>query len=318
MPMKNPFDKASRFALRFDPNAFLSFLLGADSSQAFQGWIDARGTSFPGDVERTGDTVARFQQEGQASWAVAIEFQTEPDPLMFGRLLVYLGNIWLIHKPDGERGSRYHVGAVVVNLTGRGQASRDFVWQQGRLSTTLQVLEWNWIDQSTEQILSGVESGRIGTGLLPWVPLTDQGHSEKMVDRWKKLASLEPSFRKRAEFGALACIFADAAECGTVWRNALKGWNMKESQSVLEWIEEGREEGRERGMEEGRLLGRSDGQQQMARDSIRLVLTERFGTVSEPVNAAIELESELEILCKWLSIAATASDLAAFSQKSGL
>ena len=314
MPIKNPFDKASRFALRFDPNAFLSYLLGNQSAEPFQGWIDARGTSFPGDVERTGDTVAQFQYEDRAPWAIAIEFQTEPDALMFGRLLVYLGNIWLTHKPDEERGSRYHVGAVVVNLTGRGQASREYVWQQDTLATTLKVLEWNWVDQNTDEILSGIEAGRFQRGLLPWVPLTDQGHSVEMIERWKASASLEPSFRKRAEYGALACIFADAAECGETWRNALKGWDMKQSQSVLNWIKEGREEGRE----EGRRFGQTDGQKQMARDSIRLVLTERFGIVSEALSTAIELQSDLATLRKWLSIAATANDLAAFLQKSGL
>ena len=38
--------------------------------------------------------------------------------LMFGRLLREIGQLWEDHQPDEHRGSRYQMGASVVNLTG--------------------------------------------------------------------------------------------------------------------------------------------------------------------------------------------------------
>ena len=57
---------------------------------------------------------------------MAVEFcLLEPDAKMFGRLLVYLGQLWLEERPNGEAGRRYQVGTVAVNLTGRGRTARD-------------------------------------------------------------------------------------------------------------------------------------------------------------------------------------------------
>jgi hypothetical protein len=47
---------------------------------------------------------------------------------MFGRLLGYLGPLWLEEKPSRERGDRFEIGAVVVNLTGLGNCSRLSSW----------------------------------------------------------------------------------------------------------------------------------------------------------------------------------------------
>ncbi len=61
-----------------------------------------------------------------------VEFQTQPDPEMFGRLLGYLTGLWLMLRPDDEQGSRFHVGAAVVNLTGSGSAGRELRWPDTR------------------------------------------------------------------------------------------------------------------------------------------------------------------------------------------
>jgi hypothetical protein len=58
---------------------------------------------------------------------VAGEFQTAPDPAMFGRLLANLSDIWTHLRPDPERGSRFNVGAAVVNLTGQGNVQESTV-----------------------------------------------------------------------------------------------------------------------------------------------------------------------------------------------
>ena len=93
------FDQACRYAAKLDPPAFLGWLFGATEAP-FLGWLDTRTLPFPGDPERTCDTVAWLGQPGQEGpWAVPIEFNLEPDPAMFGRMLVYLGQLWLEQRP---------------------------------------------------------------------------------------------------------------------------------------------------------------------------------------------------------------------------
>ena len=96
------------------------------------GWEDARGVPYPGDPERTNDTIAVLEEIDRPGppWAMPIEFQSEPDPDMFGRLLIYLGSIWLEKRPDPLRGGRYRLAGAVVNLTrtsASNPASRDMV-----------------------------------------------------------------------------------------------------------------------------------------------------------------------------------------------
>jgi hypothetical protein len=99
MPI-NPFDQACRYLARLDPVALLSWLLNLPPS-AFQGWLDTRTIPFPGEPDRTCDTVAFLLDltRGGIPWAVVIEFQIDPDHLMFGRLLIYMGQVWIERKP---------------------------------------------------------------------------------------------------------------------------------------------------------------------------------------------------------------------------
>lgn len=137
---QNAFDKASRYAAKIDPHAFFAWITGRVTEQLeFRGWLDTRSVPFPNGADRTSDTVARIHDPAgtQIPWAVAVEFQIEPDPLMFGRLMVYLGQLWQAIKPDTERGSRFNVAAAVVNLTGTGFASRDMRWPEAGFATQL-------------------------------------------------------------------------------------------------------------------------------------------------------------------------------------
>src|SRR5262245_29567193 len=119
----NPFDKAARYAAKLDGAGFLRWLLRR--AVRFRRSLDPRGLSFPGQPDRTGDTVAAFEEDDGTPYAMPIEFQIAPDPEMFGRFLGFLGPLWINERPDEERGSRYEVMAGLVNLTGRGDCSRD-------------------------------------------------------------------------------------------------------------------------------------------------------------------------------------------------
>jgi hypothetical protein len=252
----NPFDQASRYLAKLDPPAFLGWLLRLTPAQlVFRRWLDTRLLRFPGEPERTCDTVAFLEDPaaGHVPWAVVVEFQIEPDPLMFGRLLGYLGPLWLEQKPSPERGDRFHVGAILVNLTGRGQAGRTLAWPQSGLLTQLQVVECNLAGYDAAAVLQEIAAGPSPAVLLPLIPLMHGGGESGILAVWQQLAGQEPDARRRGDYGGLALVFAEAAGCWELWKAALKEWNVVQSQQVLEWQAAAKAEGKTEGMAEAVL-----------------------------------------------------------------
>lgn len=281
---ENHYDQASRFAARLDAEAFLAWLLGLPTGAfEFRGWLDTRGVPFPGHPDRTSDTVAHVTRadEGGAPWLVAIEFQTKPDPEMFGRLLGYLSGLWLERKPDTERGSRFHLGAAVVNLTGNGLASREMSWPAAGLHSQLTVAERNLATERAADLLAGVESGRWSRALLPWVPLMAGGDEPDLVDRWKALAEAEPDSRRKGELGGLALVFAEKIKGRDVWQRKLEGWNVEESTLVNSWIA--------RGTEIGKEIGKEIGSVEEARRTVLRLGAKRFDGVTPAANGAVQM-----------------------------
>ncbi|MBY0459753.1 MAG: hypothetical protein K2V38_20735, partial [Gemmataceae bacterium] len=271
-----PFDKAARFAAQLEPVEFLSWLLDLPAAAVgFTSWLDTRTIPFPGEPDRVGDAVARLDPPGgtEPPWALALEFQIEPDPLMFGRLLGYLSRLWVQLKPDAERGSRFQVGAVVVNLTGTGRASREMRLPGTAVVTQLSVAERNLARESAGDMLVRVEAGAAGRSLLPWLPLMSGGAEATIIERWKRLAESEPLSRRRSELAGLALVLAEAADCREAWERGLEGWNVRESVVVNRWIDEGRAEG-----QAAALLA---------------VLEAKFQTVPDDLAAAIRATADL-------------------------
>ncbi len=243
---ENYYDKASRYAVNMDAPGFLSWVLGlAPELFAFRGWLNTRGIPFPGDTERANDTVARLENvaEHGVPWVLAVEFQTEPDPDMFGRLLGYLSGLWLALRPDEERGSRFHVGAAVVNLTGNGSAGRELRWPGTALVTHLGVVERNLTSESAAALLVEVEGGTRSRCLLPWMALMAGGDDPAFIDRWKLAGEVEPNARRRGEFEVLAKLFARKAGRKEIWDDKLRGWNVEVPEIVQEWITVGETRG---------------------------------------------------------------------------
>ena len=304
----NPFDKAARYTVRLDPPGFLAWVLGTPADLGYRGWLGTRSVPFPGDPDRTGDTVARLDDPAanQTPWAVAIEFQVEPDPLMFGRLMIYLGNLWLGVKPDPERGSRFHVGAVVVNLTGTGYAACRMDWPATGLTTYLGVVERNLARENADDLLTGIEAGRLSRGLLPWVPLMTGGGDTTILDRWKSAAEAEPDSRSRSEYAVLVTVFAEKTGLDIVWAKALEGWNVTESKVVNGWIAKGEAK--------GEIKGRAEG----LASAVVAVLESRFQSVPADLNAGIRGTTDLATLQAWVPVAATAPTLADFRRDAGV
>jgi len=294
----NDFDKAARYAARMDPEAFLGWVLNLPSGAFdFRTWEDTRGVVFPGGDDRTGDTVAHLSRAdtGGEPWLFAVEFQLEPDPLMFGRMLQYLGNLWCVLKPDDGRGSRFAPAAVVLNLTGSGVATRRYEWAAAGVSTTLQVNEWDLQGESADELLVKIETGEVGRAVLPWVPLMTGAGEPGTIERWKALAETEPDDRRRSNFGGLALVFADATGRYELWSRSLEGWNMKRSRAVLKWLEEGEQVGLEKGealglekgqalgLEKGQALGLEKGQRLGQVEFLEAALTTKFGPLPPAV-----------------------------------
>ncbi|MDY3560296.1 hypothetical protein R5W23_001525 [Gemmata sp. JC673] len=309
----NPFDKAARYVTKMDPLAFLAWAFGVPTSEiTFGGWLDTRAVPLPHEPDQIGDTVARARNFGteEAPWAIAIEFQIEPDPMMFGRLMIYLGHLWQSLKPDPERGSRFNIGAVVVNLTGTGRASREMRWPGTPLVTHLGVVERNLVTERAATLLAGIEAGHWSRALLPWLPLMTGGDDAVIIDRWKVLAEGEPDRRARGTYGGLALVFAAAAGRREVWEKALEGWNVIESPVVNEWIALGKA----KGVAEGRAEGRAE----QAVLMLLNVLAAKFGSTPAEVEAAVRSCADLVKLQVWTTQAATAATLAEFRTTTGL
>jgi hypothetical protein len=305
----NRFDQASRYAAKLDAIAFLCWLLREDpAGLRFRTWLDTRTLPFPGDPERTCDTVAWLADADPAvEWAVAVEFCLEPDEELFGRLLVYLGQLWLEKRPTDAGKERFSVGAVVVNLTGRGSTSRDMRLRQTGVRTVLGVAERNLQDEEAAPLLANITAGSMSRTLLPWVSLMRGGDQPAIIQQWLELARQEPDSRRRGDYGGLALVFAEAAKRLATWKDVLKGWNMVESQQVLEWIAEGEAKGKTSGKLEGEA------------SALLRVLAGRFppGATAE-MQAAIRAATDLPRLEGWLDVAATADSLEAFRQAAGL
>src|SRR5262249_10272515 len=98
----NPFDQGARYTAKLDPPGFLRWLLpGLASPLVFHDWLDPRSIPFPGDPDRICDPVAAIRnwRDPAIWWATPIEFQTRPDPQLFGRLLEYLARLWMELRP---------------------------------------------------------------------------------------------------------------------------------------------------------------------------------------------------------------------------
>jgi hypothetical protein len=274
----NRFDQASRYGAKLDAAGFLRWLL-QDSSLTFDGWLDTRSLPFPGEKDRTCDTVARLidAAEPESPWAVPVEFQTQPDGAMFGRLLEYLGRLWRERRPDG-RARRYQVGAALVNLTGRRRtASRRMRLGQTRVLTRLSVVERNLARESAAATLAGIAGGTVACCIPPWIPLKRGGGGAAIITQWVQLAQAEPDSRLRADYGGLALVFAELTPSRQQWQQALQGWNVVESQQVLEWMAQGEAKGALR----------------IRRDDVRAVLEDRFGPLPASVIQQIEAVEDL-------------------------
>jgi hypothetical protein len=294
----NDFDKAGRTWAHLDPPGMLRWLLPELSPAcAFQRWADTRTIAFPGEPDRTCDTVAELLQAGESPicWLLVLELQSQPDKEIFGRLLEYLGRAWRGLHPLHQRRQRYHLAAALIHFKGRGRNSRDFRLPGTPARACLHIVEKNVGDDSAEDTLAQIETGAWTRALLPLIPLMQGGKNAGIIQKWQSVAASEPDERLRDEYATLARVFADLAKRGRIWRQALEGWNMKRSESVMEWQAEAEAKARS--------------------EDILEVLRLRFGTeLPDDLLALIRGTTDLEQLKRWLVAAVQSRTLKKFRQ----
>jgi hypothetical protein len=142
--MTSEFDQAARHLLRMYPS-LLGWFLGLQPHQLeFVAWLDTQAIPRPGDApEQVRDTLAHVLDPTRNGlpWVIGAEFQLRPDPDMVSRLMIYLGEARRTLKPTALPGDRFHVGGVVVNLTGRGHSNADMEWPEAGLRMFIQPRE---------------------------------------------------------------------------------------------------------------------------------------------------------------------------------
>lgn len=303
----DPFDRAARYLIRHYP-ALLAWLLRLVGKQFdFVGWLDTQRIAFPGVPGRTCDTVAHLRNPsaGFAPWAVVGEAQTTPDVDMPARLMIYLGQVRLDLRPTEHPGDRFAVGAVVMNLTGKGSSSIDMHWPEAGLRALIEVHECDLSGLSAAKVLADVEAKTAPLIALALLPLMQGGGEDGMITRWKEVVGAVTDPRPRADLG-LALTFAELTDFLDKWKVALEGWNVKESQVVKEWTREAREEGERKGERKGKV----DAIQKLL-EALPAVLPGDLVTALRGINDPARLDS-------LLLLAARANSLDQFRKDAGL
>ena len=294
----NDFDKAGRACLHLDPPGMLRWLMPKLSSAcSFQRWADTRTIAFPGEPDRTLDTVAEVREAGLLLrwWLVVVELQSALNDEIFGRLLEYLGRLWRDLRPQHPPHQRYGVAAALINFTGKGKNSQDYRVPGTNARCCLRIEERNLAEFNAERTLRRIASGEWTRAILPFVPLMKGGAKERIIARWKQIAEGEPDGWRRDYYAGMALVFSDLTGCRPVWKRELEGWNVKRSEQVLEWQAEARVETRV--------------------EDILKVLRLRFGPdLPSEVEQHIRATMDGEKLDRWLEAAVKARTLNKFRQ----
>ena len=184
---------------------------GLDAALAFQGWLDTRTLPFPGERDRTCDTVAEMLDAAHLGrlWALIVEFQSEPDPEILDRLLEYLVRLRREFRYGSDRRIQYWTAACLLNLTGPTQTDElDMVLpctNEVRLRFRPHVRTLR--DDDAAATLHAIEAGTFGRSILPWIPLMHGGGDLSTIEVWKRMANLEPDGRLRSIYASLALGF---------------------------------------------------------------------------------------------------------------
>jgi hypothetical protein len=300
--MTSEYDQAARYAGKhLDAEGFLRWLVPhAMAVRVFRRFLDTRTLTFPGEPDRTCDTVAELDdQQGEAPpVALVIDFKARPESGSIPQLDEY--GLRLYREVPAHRDPlvRYDVVGGLVNLTGPEQGA---VWELSpkgfeNAGKRVAVVVCTVAICSAPHTLEDIAGGRTARCILAWVPLMAGGGQPETAVRWQELASQEPDVRKRVDYAGLALVFAELAGCRPVWQQALEGWNVERSQIIGEW--------------------RQQGQVMTLRKNIERALQIRFPTESlATVAERLAAETDLATLDQWFDLALRTPTLQEFQRQ---
>jgi hypothetical protein len=297
------FDQTARVASKQDGAAFFAWLLRRYQPPpplAFERWDDSRRLPLPGGPDRTDDLVAVLRRTDQPEQVVflIVEIEAESERHLLQRLGIYglLLSREVARAPGPENVPP--VGCVLLTLTGE-RAEEGF--EMGIVGTPLALavrpLVVNLGREDARQTLTEIAAGRVGLSILPWLPLMAGGGEPALIAEWKQVAQREPDAQRRALYRDLALVFAELTPELVHWQRALEGWEMKESQYIRGWLNEGKKEG----LVEARRAA-----------LLKLVRAKLRDPVPEEVSLAVEGTNDPDTLDRWFDAALQAANWADF------
>lgn len=299
------FDQAARFIVKADAVGHIRWLFPglADRMQVLR-WLDAQSAPRPGEPDRRCDTIAEVvDRTGQTEpCAIVVELFTSPDPEAVVRTLEYLGRFAreLRHGPHGN--DWYNLSAGMTFLT----SAPEIVELRSSLPDEQQTLLFapHLRIVSAEvavATLQAFEDNRCGWGILAWCSLIQGGQDLEFVARWRGVVERLSDLGVQRILVDIVQVFAQLTDSGPIWKKGLE--DMLITESIL--------------MREQRDIGAAQGALKARREDLLAILEARF-TVPSQVREHIEQQTDLQLLARWLTLAATQPDIDAFRSAIGL
>jgi hypothetical protein len=290
-------DQTARYVLKLAPAEAIRWLLSdLDADLAFTRWLDTETIAYPGEPGRRCDTVAELVSRGgkSAPWALVLEAEARPTATILDRVLEYEARLLRRLRHGPRRRDRYLVAAVVIFLRGRKkQLALQMQLPGTTLGLSLTVGTMSLARESAAATVERIGRGELGRSIMPWVPLMAGGDDAAVIAEWVRLAGTEPNAQRRGDVPGLALIFADSVGRLPVWKQALEGFDMWESQVIREW--------------------KTEAQVELQRKNLREVLRSRFPPeVPTDLAERIDQTTDLGALTRWFGAALTAPTLDAF------
>lgn len=257
-------EQAAHFALKAMPSDALAWVLpDLIPDLAFRRWLDTNLIAFPGEPGRRCDTVAELISKSGTTppWAVVLEVEARPRYSFLGRAWEYAARLWRKLRHGPRRRDRYLVAAVVLFLSGRRKDLQFAMALPGTnvgFSGTIRAMRLRL--QQAPAVLARIDCGELGRSILFWVPLmAGAGH-------------------------------------GTIWKQALEAFNVRQLEIVREWKDEARVEERQ--------------------TALLTTLRVRFPpSTPEDLTRLIQETTDLSLLSRWFVASLEAPSLDAFRHR---
>jgi len=288
------FDQNARAAAKLDSATFCAWLLHRYQPPpplTFERWDDSRRLPLPGGPDRTDDLVAVLRRTDVLNQVVylIVEVESEFERHLLQRLGIY--GLLLsreVSPPPGPE-DEPPVGCALVNLTGeRPESGLALTIAGAPLGLGVKPLVMNLCREDGGRTLTDIAEGRVGVSILPWLPLMAGGGEPALIEEWKQVALREPDAGRRATYRDMALVFAELTRELINWQRGLEGWEMKESQYIKGWLNQGKVQGV---VERGRS------------DLLKLLRAKLHDPVPEEVRLAIEGTNDPGTLDRWYDAA---------------